>query len=255
MIENIIRFGFTVLLLLNCTYSFSQLTKVEDKKVVSDFINYIKTNDIEELANRTAYPFKREYPIPTIGNKQEFIDRYNEVFDDKLKKMITDSNPATDWSAVGWRGIMLFDGDIWLDYDGSLIAVNYRSELEKRKKKELIEKDKNKLYSAINDFKNPVLILKTSKFKIRIDEMNDGSYRYASWPINKEMNEKPDLILYKGKVTFDGSGGNHSYKFKNGIYVYECIINVIGTADTPPASLIVYKGEKEVLKQDAKIIR
>ena len=69
------------------------------------------------------------------------------------------------------------------------------------------------------------------------------------------MSEKTDLVLTDGKWITDGSGGNYSLEFKSGDYKYECNINNLSEDDTPPATLTIYKGEKEILVQPAKIIR
>ena len=83
--------------------------------------------------------------------------------------------------------------------------------------------------------------------------MSDGSYRYASWTLKNQMTEKPDLIIQNGIYIPEGSGGNHTYEFKNGNYTYDCSIIILGEEDSPPARLIVYNGEKEVLTQNARL--
>jgi hypothetical protein len=162
---------------------------------------------------------------------------------------------AADWSEMGWRGIMFLDGDIWLDLDGRLIGVNYQSEIEKEKRESLLKIDKNSVHESIREFKAPVCILETSKFRIRIDDIGDYNYRYVSWPINSKMSDKPDIILLHGEFISEGSGGNHGYVFKNGDYSYDCEIIEMGEDDSPPALLIVSKGDKEVLSEKAQIVR
>ena len=46
------------------------------------------------------------------------------LFDDELKKAIDDSK-LEDWDDVGWRGIMLYRGMLWLSEDVKLKATNY----------------------------------------------------------------------------------------------------------------------------------
>ena len=117
----------------------------------------------------------------------------------------------------------------------------------------LNDKKKNIIHESIRDFKETKLILKTEKYKIRIDKMNDGTYRYASWTKSAEVSEKPDLIINNGKMIYYGSGGNYSYEFFNGEYKYECAVNIIGTESTPPAYLIIYKNNTRILQEDAYI--
>lgn len=224
------------------------------KKVIATFIANVKNGDKEALAKKIAFPFKREYPIPTIKNKAEFVKRYDEVFDAKLVKMIANSTPDTNWYAGGWRGIMFMDGEVWLDYDGRITTVNYQSAAELKMKEQGIAKDKKSVHTSISTFERPVHILKTSKYLIRIDDMGHADYRYTAWKASAKMTDKPNIIVSNGTFKPDGSGGNHSYVFKVDGYTYECQIFTIGADDTPPARLVVYKGTKELLSQPAKII-
>lgn len=226
----------------------------EQQQVVYDFIDCIKNQKKEQLIAKISFPFYREYPLPPIKNKEEFLIRYNEVFDDKLTKMIVDSKPSTDWSALGWRGIMLFNGEVWLDYDGRLIAVNYLSEFEIKKKDELINLDKSQLHESIKEFKAPVHVLETTMYRIRIDDLGESNYRYAAWRLESKMSDKPDIIIKNGEYKPNGSGGNHSFEFHNGEYTYKCAIIVLGEDDSPPAYLTIYKNDKEILAQEANIV-
>jgi hypothetical protein len=230
----------------------AQVSKKEYQVIISKFIEEIKNGEQEKIANRSNFPFFREYPIPKIKSKQEFIKRYNDIFDDNLKMMIIKSNPATDWSDVGWRGIMLNQGDVWLEYDGRLACVNYQSKSEAELQSQLIENDKKNIHPSLSQYKRPVCILETSTYRIRIDDLGNENYRYACWAINKSQMDKPDLILDKGVHNVEGSAANSVFKFQNGEYVYECFIDALG--DKPPASLTVYKGDKEILSQSARII-
>jgi hypothetical protein len=161
----------------------------ENLKVVTDFIKSVKSRNLEELSSRISFPFAREYPIPEIKSKEEFLKRYNEVFDDSLTQMIVNSDPNKDWSPVGWRGIMLFNGELWLDYDGRLIGVNYQSKFEKNEFAELIKIEKRDLYESLREFAQPICVLETSKYRIRIDDLGNWNYRYAAWPLAASAGE------------------------------------------------------------------
>jgi len=178
----------------------------------------------------------------------------NKQFSPELKNMIANST-LKDWSAMGWRGIMLFDGDVWIDSDGELISVNYVSKNQKKEMEAEINTSKNELHASLQDFKQPVLELETEKFRVRIDNMGNDAYRYAVWPIKKQMIDTPDLVLKGGKIVFEGSGGNHHYEFKSGPYTYKCYVNVVGTVDSPPGELLVYKGTELIVNQPAKALK
>lgn len=249
--RKLIYFAFIIFSIQN---SFGQDLKPEYQKFVKSFIANIKSNNKEGVATFISFPLGREYPIPAVKNKTDFIKRYDQIFDATLKKEIINSNSAKDWSEVGWRGIMLGQGDIWMDTTGKVITINYQSKAEIDLKNKLISSEKGKLHLSIATFKAPVYILETSKFRIRIDDLGNENYRYASWSIKKPMSEKPDLVITNGKWISDGSGGNSHFEFKKGTYLYECYIIVIGTSDSPPAQLTISQNNKEILNQDAKIV-
>lgn len=216
---------------------------------VKQFITVVKTKDPKKIAQTISYPLNREVPVPAINTPKEFIKRFDEIFDSKLLETITGSDAGKDWSEMGWRGIMLGDGLLWLDENGKVIAINYQSAKEKHLRASLIRQDKSKLYSGLRRFQSPVLEWKTAKFHIRIDQVDDANFRYAAWPVGKSTREKPDLILEHGNLVFDGNGGNHYYDFNSGDYLYRCYVNVIGTDTTPPGELEVSKNKKVILEQ------
>ena len=241
-----------VLLTFVYNTSFGQELKKEYQKLVSNFIYNIKNDKKESIANIAIYPFERKYPIPLIKNKQEFIKRYNDIFDDKLKRMIINSNPATGWFEMGWRGIMLNNGEVWLDFDGCLTGVTYQSKSEAKLQTQLIENEKKNIHPSLSHYLRPICILETSTYRVRIDDLGHENYRYACWAKNKSQKDKPDLILDRGIHYVEGSAASSYFKFQNGEYVYECYLDTVG--DEPPALLTVYKGDKEILKQSARII-
>lgn len=87
-------------------------------------------DDKAAIASLVYYPLKRRYPIPDIKDEAELINRFDEVFDDELTAVIASSSIDTDWDSVGWRGIMLNNGVMWVDTDGKIIAVNTQNAKE-----------------------------------------------------------------------------------------------------------------------------
>jgi hypothetical protein len=230
---------------------FGQHTKYD--VVISKFITCVKEKDSKSISGMISFPFRRNYPVPDIKNAKEFIDRYNEIFDDSLQKIIVESDIHKDWSEMGWRGIMLSNGLVWLDTYGRLTRVNYESKYEYDNRIRIINQEKDLLYESIKDFKEPIFVWETKKFKIRVDKLENNTFRYVSWEISKDQNEKPDLILTNGEIVFDGSGGNHEFLFKNGAFEYNCHVIVLGTAASPPGYLIITKNDKQILKE--KVIK
>lgn len=245
---------FLILLVFIGNYIAAQEVSSESQLFAKRFIENIKDNKKETLADLVVYPLNRENPIPDIIDKADFIKRYDEVFDTSFKEEIIKSNPSKNWHDMGLRGVMLDKGSIWLDIDGRLTAVNYLSKFEIDLRKELIAAQKKDLDASIAYFKTPICILETEKFTIRIDDLSKSNYRFASWAAGKKMSEKPDLILYNGKLIVEGIGGNHQYEFTDDKYTYECAIIILGEKNSPPARFTIYQGGKKILFQDAKII-
>ncbi|MDF3054737.1 MAG: hypothetical protein K0Q74_644 [Gammaproteobacteria bacterium] len=223
--------------------------------IISTFTQYVKNNDSKSIAAMTHFPLNRYYPIPNVKDASDFLQRYPEIFDEVLRKKITQANIKSDWIPVGVRGLMLQNGVIWLNADGSkLIAVNYESDAEKNKRLALISEQKKAVHKSLGDFLNPIGIWQTKNHRIRIDEMAGNDYRYASWKTNTCQSDKPDMILKHGTVNYDGSGGNHAYTFKGGGYIYHLDVMLIGLKPSPSATLVVLKDGKEVSREEAQPI-
>jgi hypothetical protein len=95
--------------------------------------------------------------------------------------------------------------------------------------------------------------METKKFKILLDYISEDSIRYACWSKDKNISEKPDLILKNGVLKYDGTGGNHSYFFKNYNYTYQCVINVLVPDEWPDAYLEIYNEEiRDLLSKNPK---
>jgi hypothetical protein len=150
---------------------------------------------------------------------------------------------------------MLHNGLVWLDDTGSLMAINNLSYAERTQRNRLIIHEKNALHPSLRDFMSPLHLFETKKFSIRIDEMPDGSLRYASWNVNARPGDKPSLIIPSGRCTPDGSGGNMHYVFVRGAYTYECSFNSLSDADHQTATLNVFHQGKKILSQKAVSIK
>ena len=208
-----------------------------------------KTHDRTAIAAHIRYPLKRQYPLPDIKNEAEFINRFDEVFDEELVAVIGSSNINTDWDNVGWRGIMLNNGVMWVDTDGKVIAVNTQNTTEQAHAEKLIAQNKQSLHSSIKIFQKPILDWKTDNYHIRVDDLGDRNYRYVVWSIDKNTIDKPDMVLFNGDMTVSGTGGNHSYTFKYGRYSYVLHVTVIGCDTSPPGWLEVYKNDEQLLNE------
>jgi hypothetical protein len=230
--------------------------KLEDYKIdsINNVISLFKEKNIDKISSIISFPLYREYPIPPIKNQKEFKQRFSEVFDQVLIDKIANSE-IEQWSEVGWRGIMLDNGVLWMaNSDGIITAINYQSDFEKKLRKDLIDREKEYLHNSLKTFESPTYKIKTKNYLIRIDELTNNKYRYASWKISEKETSKPNIVLNNGELEFDGSGGNHSITFVQGKYTYIIYRNIIGEENSPDITLEIEKGGKTILSEDGTLI-
>ncbi|MCT7593875.1 hypothetical protein [Aliarcobacter butzleri] len=239
---------FRILFLLIFSFLFANSNELNPSQTenIQKIIKAFQENDIEYISNNVIkYPLKRQYPIPSIKNQEELKKRFSEVFDDKLIEEIKNSK-IEDWSEMGWRGIMLNQGTLWLNFDEIIIAINYQSDFEKRLREDLIRKEKEQLDSSLKEFIEPTYKIKTKNFLIRIDKIDDSKYRYSSWKIGKSESSKPDLVLLNGEIEYSGTIGYQYFTFKNRNYTYEI--------DIDATSLEVMKDNKTILLEKGELL-
>jgi hypothetical protein len=228
--------------------------EVAEKDSILRMISLFKAKNIDAISEKISYPLEREYPIPSIKDKAEFKQRFQEVFDAFLVAKIANSK-IEDWSEVGWRGIMLDNGEVWMgNSDGTITSVNYQSEFEKQRKETLIAEDKEKIHPSLKTFRLPTYKIKTKNYLIRIDELENEKYRYASWKVGDNQSSKPEIVIQNGTIEFGGSGGNHVITFLNGKYTYKVYRIILGEGDSPEIRLSVEKDGKAILTQDGALI-
>lgn len=231
----------------------NEMLDAHKTKAIQQVINLFKNNDVKGISDIVSYSLRREYPITSVKNKQEFVKRFHQIFDKPLVNLISKSK-ISDWSEVGWRGIMLENGVMWITTDGKILALNHQSEFEKKEYLNLIAEQKKKIHSSLKPFKAPIYKFKTKNYIIRIDELENESYRYSSWKKSQSEPSKPELIIQNGTLEYHGSSGNHTFTFKNGNYNYKIDRNIIGADDTPEINLYIEHHNKIILEEDGELL-
>lgn len=245
----LIAFFLAFLLFLFPQKAFS-LEEEASYKLVNDFKAAFQKGNPQEIAKFIEFPLVREAPIPSIDTPADFVKRFEEVFDSKLSNMIKNSNTAEDWQEVGWRGIMLNSGVLWLNYEGKVIAVNYQSSAEEKLKHTSLASEKTKLHKSLRAFEKPILDWQTKKTRVRIDAIGNGKYRYAAWPKGKSPATKPSVIISNGKRVADGMSGNHYYEFHNKGRTHRVHVFVVVSPEVDENTA----GELEVTRKNGKPI-
>ena len=110
------------------------------------------------------------------------------------------------------------------------------------------------LYNKLRNFKHNVVCLEFLPWKVRIDYMPDGKFRYASWK-NKDMSATPDLIINNGEYKFTEidkgwKGKLVDFVFNNNGYEYIVSYEIVEYNrfnDLTPIGLVVKQNGKVLM--------
>lgn len=91
------------------------------------------------------------------------------------------------------------------------------------------------LHPSVRHFRQLAVLFQVKGFRIRIDNIDNGTFRYTAWNSNQLMSDKPELVIQEGKMK------NDAFIFHNGAFTYKVSIR------EDEYRLIVYKGSKIVL--------
>jgi len=184
---------FINLLVLSSFFIMSSSYAIDGRQipVVKKVIDAFKANDRVLLSEMISYPLLRQAPLSPVNDKADFLNRYDDIFDQQILNIITQSNIYTDWDSVGWRGIILNNGILALDPEGNIIDVNYHSPREKRLVSSLTATQKGKGRSSLErnvNYNKALVEITTPHMHIRVDSINEsqGILRYSAImaPIN-----------------------------------------------------------------------
>jgi hypothetical protein len=184
-------------------------------------VDIVRQNNASKLAALIVYPLKRENPLPDIENPNEFEAYYPIIFDQAFRKKLDRYCPDCVFENNGFYGLVggEFTGDIWLNDEGRITAINYLSTEESRLKNKLTAKIQNGVHPSVREWKENVLVGKSDNLTIRLDRTERG-LRYVSWSKVNSMAEKPDLILFGGVEEAQGTMGGWTWTFKNENWEY-----------------------------------
>jgi hypothetical protein len=203
---------------------------------IEKVIEILKSKDPKKISEIMRFPYKfcdRFYP--DICDENDFIKRFDEVFDDEILNKIFECKRISKYrikysGQCGCCGFMINKGLIWMDYSsGGIFRVNRKTEVYKKKLKKLIEDEKKKLHSSLRNFIVPVSKFLGIDVLVRIDLLESEEYiqqckfRLCIWKKKnikfedtaKLERTKPDIVLDKSVVYTQASMGLITYNFSN----------------------------------------
>ncbi len=199
------------------------------KQRYRQIVNLVNQDDAKALSELIAYPLRRPNPLPDIATSEQFVAYYPTIFDTKFKQLL---RQYADSYIFERRGFGLvggpFSGELWIDYTGKIMTVNYESAQEIELRVKLTESIKAQSHPSIRDWIENVLVCRSNNLLVRIDRTAKG-LRYVSWSKGHAIADKPDLILYNGNQESQGSAGGWTWTFTNGGWTY--IIDEVDVCD------------------------
>ena len=209
----------------------AQVNSLSEEQVqqLEKFQLLIENGQIDQLAELVDYPLKRSNPIPDIQSKEKFILYYLTLFDKDFKSQLL-AIKAPYEEVVSRSGMLgLLNGEIWINSSGRIISINYTSPEETKLSEELIALDKESLHSSLQNFKANIHLCECKDYKVRIDEMDDSSYRMALWYKRLGFDGEPFEIYTDVKMAHEGRMGDQSYTSEGGEYVN--ILEIVKVAE------------------------
>jgi len=99
------------------------------------------------------------------------------------------------------------------------------------------------LHSSLQEYVGNVAECETARLHIRIDEMGENNYRYASWQKGKPTTETPTLVIQNGKYV--SGKGNAQYAFEYNDFTYSVVFEQANSG-----YLAIYRDGKEILREN-----
>lgn len=193
-----------------------ELDSLEIRKRIETITQAIANGDAKTLAHLTTYPIERPYPLKDIEDSAQMVAYFDTMFDAPIREKLRKAT-AKDWEAVGWRGYMFDDGNLW--FQNELAVVNYVSKKEQQMIQALKEKEQATLHGSLrgNGWEPVSCYLGDDGTLFRLDrktKKKDDEYRLAIFHKGAKAGDKPEMIL-TGELEIMGSAAEHIYTFQN----------------------------------------
>lgn len=104
------------------------------------------------------------------------------------------------------------------------------------------------LHPSIRQFESLEAMFFTKDYRIRIDRISDGRYRYVSWKRTASVSDEPDIVILGSYY----NEAEEKYIFNNNGYVY-IIEYDHNTEDHKKGVISIFHNEKRILFQEEEI--
>ncbi|MDB4835409.1 hypothetical protein OAH12_02360 [Cyclobacteriaceae bacterium] len=93
-----------------------------------------------------------------------------------------------------------------------------------------------------------VIDCQSRKFKIKINEVRDGSYQYQCWNLPLTKDSPADLEIWNGELSLLGSQGGVAFTFNNNEFKYVIESKPkVSVEDSEGVQLMVYENSKQIV--------
>lgn len=213
-----------LLILGSCWCCSASQAQIVDSEVLANFHTIVRlmlADSAQELAKHIAYPLRRENPVPDITNAEEFVQRYPVLIDSAFKRKLLTYDDSDVFEHHGYYGLVGggFLGDIWINYEDNISALNYSSEAEQGTKRALIDQQKAIMDPSVKQWDENVVAAGAKNLLIRVDRI-DTAIRYASWSHGQTLADPPDIVINHGRDEPQGTMGGWWWWFYNGEWTY-----------------------------------
>lgn len=210
--------GWTIIFSLSYQESWKNALTEEQITAVRTFQEDVRSGDHDKIASHFNFPFDIGYPLPDIKNKDDFLARYDLLFDKYIEEDIVFSN---NWSHIGWhRGIACNSGNLlWGDVDSTLFVItafNTHTEAYYKAWQKEVDAQRRRVHPSLRGYTRPVVVARSGSCIFRVDEVPDGILRLALWNKGKTMMDRPDYVNQDGFQCQEGSIGYPDWQFVNG---------------------------------------
>jgi hypothetical protein len=229
---------------LTALFKVSSNDAAEWRPLVETIVSIFNPLDKAAVARHILYPVSIKYPLE-IRNEAELLEHWDLVFDDELVSKIANSK-ISDWSKVGWRGVMLENGVVWLDEESKkIITTNYTTKKGQQVFDEFTADIKKTLHPSVSEYRKNKMDLVSAKYRLRMDWLDDKVLRFALWESGQDISSKPQVFIESEEWRYDGSCAYFYATFRKDGLKYEY------TPDGKHQQMLsIYRGEELLYQKE-----